>query len=118
MGYVELWDEYQEAVEQLYLSSPFKTRYVSKYRHKDGKLVLKVTDGPTCLKFRTDRLPDLKKFERLNLSLMEKMQGRKKLDAMETDVPEVLTATSPNDTPVQSPPAPAGRKGKGKKKNR
>ncbi|KAI8815932.1 signal recognition particle, SRP9/SRP14 subunit [Fimicolochytrium jonesii] len=76
MVYVDVWDDYERAVEKLYLAGPLKTRYVSKYRHKDGKLVLKVFDGATCLKFRTDRIPDLRKFERLNLSLMTRMQGR------------------------------------------
>ncbi|CAI5509481.1 unnamed protein product [Closterium sp. Naga37s-1] len=41
-------------------------RYVSKYRHCDGKLVLKATDDRVCIKFRTDQAQDAKKMERLN----------------------------------------------------
>ena len=41
-------------------------RYTVKYRHSDGKLVLKATDDIVCLKYKTDQLPDVKKMERLN----------------------------------------------------
>ncbi|PHU01689.1 Signal recognition particle 9 kDa protein [Capsicum chinense] len=37
-----------------------------KYRHSDGKLVLKVTDDKECLKFKTDQAQDAKKMEKLN----------------------------------------------------
>ncbi|CAI7770627.1 unnamed protein product [Closterium sp. NIES-54] len=45
---------------------PLQFRYVSKYRHCDGKLVLKATDDRVCIKFRTDQAQDAKKMERLN----------------------------------------------------
>ncbi|KAB1208865.1 Signal recognition particle 9 kDa protein [Morella rubra] len=37
-----------------------------KYRHCDGKLVLKVTDNRECLKFKTDQAQEAKKMEKLN----------------------------------------------------
>ena len=37
-----------------------QTRYTVKYRHTDGKVVLKVTDDTTCLKFKTDQAQDVK----------------------------------------------------------
>jgi len=118
MVYIEEWNKYQEAVEELYLNSPKvvkyftfmiissnflrkiylfpfwniytymftikynnslrkKTRYVTSWRHSEGKLILKVTDDFTVLKYKTDQASDLKKFERLNRSLMLKMQNRK-----------------------------------------
>ncbi|XBI36870.1 hypothetical protein VPH35_122312 [Triticum aestivum] len=43
-----------------------QTRYCMKYRHCDGKLVLKVTDDRECLKFKTDQAQDAKKMEKLN----------------------------------------------------
>ncbi|KAF9954272.1 hypothetical protein BGZ65_004149, partial [Modicella reniformis] len=70
------WDEFQKAAEELYMISPNDTRYVAKYRHIEGKLVLKVTDDRTCLKYKTDQMQDLNKFERLNRSLMAKMHNR------------------------------------------
>ncbi|KAG0315241.1 hypothetical protein BGZ99_007589 [Dissophora globulifera] len=70
------WDEFQKAAEELYLLSPTTTRYVAKYRHVEGRLVLKVTDDRTCLKYKTDQMQDLNKFERLNRSLMAKMHNR------------------------------------------
>ncbi|KAF9924220.1 hypothetical protein FBU30_005782 [Linnemannia zychae] len=73
---IHQWDEFQKAAEELYLLSPKTTRYVAKYRHVEGKLVLKVTDDRTCLKYKTDQMQDLNKFERLNRSLMAKMHNR------------------------------------------
>ena len=43
-----------------------QTRYVMRYRHCDGKLILKVTYDRVCLKFQTDQQTDVKKMERLN----------------------------------------------------
>ncbi|CAK9173795.1 unnamed protein product [Ilex paraguariensis] len=43
-----------------------QTRYAMKYRHCDGKLVLKVTDDKECIKFKTDQAQDAKKMEKLN----------------------------------------------------
>ncbi|KAF9130858.1 hypothetical protein BGW39_002552 [Mortierella sp. 14UC] len=73
---IHQWDEFQKAAEELYLLSPTTTRYVAKYRHVEGKLVLKVTDDRTCLKYKTDQMQDLNKFERLNRSLMAKMHNK------------------------------------------
>ncbi|KAF9286117.1 hypothetical protein BGZ68_003195 [Mortierella alpina] len=44
---IHQWDEFQKAAEELYSLSPSRTRYVAKYRHVEGKLVLKVTDDRT-----------------------------------------------------------------------
>jgi signal recognition particle subunit SRP9 len=80
------WDEFQLQVEELYKNSPKTTRYVTKYRHCDGKLVLKVTDSVLCLKYRTDKLQDLNKFDRLNLSLMGLMQKKKVKSTVEAAI--------------------------------
>lgn len=45
--YIESWDSFYQQAEELYLQNPLLTRYVTKYRHCDGKLVLKVTDDKT-----------------------------------------------------------------------
>ena len=45
--YIEHWDAFYEQAVALYRANPLKTRFVTKYRHCDGKLTLKVTDGPT-----------------------------------------------------------------------
>lgn len=44
MPYVDDWASFAAQAEALYRSRPLHTRYVLKYRHCDGKLVLKVTD--------------------------------------------------------------------------
>ena len=45
--YIPDWDTFAEQAEALYRSDPLRTRYVLKYRHCDGKAVLKVTDDKT-----------------------------------------------------------------------
>ncbi|XP_060174100.1 signal recognition particle 9 kDa protein isoform X2 [Lycium barbarum] len=66
MVYITSWDDFVERSVQLFRTDPEKTRYVMKYRHSDGKLVLKVTDDKECLKFKTDQAQDAKKMEKLN----------------------------------------------------
>lgn len=45
--YIENWDSFYQQALHLYRTNPIKARYVTKYRHCDGKLVLKVTDDAT-----------------------------------------------------------------------
>ncbi|KAF9221783.1 signal recognition particle, SRP9/SRP14 subunit [Gyrodon lividus] len=77
MVYIASWQEYQEAAENLYAKSPNKTRYCIKWKSSEGKLVLKITDDTTCIKFKTYSSIFLNRFESLNLSLMQKMQNRR-----------------------------------------
>ncbi|KAM0951778.1 putative signal recognition particle, SRP9/SRP14 subunit, signal recognition particle SRP9 [Dioscorea sansibarensis] len=66
MVYIASWEEFVERSIQLFRADPQSSRYVMKYRHCDGKLVLKVTDNRECLKFKTDQAQDVKKMEKLN----------------------------------------------------
>ncbi|QCE11422.1 signal recognition particle subunit SRP9 [Vigna unguiculata] len=75
MVYITEWDKFVEQSIQLFRADPdsvilylqlFLTRYVMKYRHCDGKLVLKVTDNRQCLKYKTDQAQEAKKMEKLN----------------------------------------------------
>ncbi|KAF8200220.1 signal recognition particle, SRP9/SRP14 subunit [Pholiota molesta] len=77
MVYIGSWQEFQDAAESLYSKSPNKTRYCVKWKSSEGKLVLKITDDATCLKFKTTSSIFLNRFEALNLSLMQKMQNYK-----------------------------------------
>uniref|UniRef100_A0A7N0UEX6 Signal recognition particle 9 kDa protein n=1 Tax=Kalanchoe fedtschenkoi TaxID=63787 RepID=A0A7N0UEX6_KALFE len=45
MVYVATWDEFLERSVQLFRADPEATRYQTKYRNCDGKLVVKVTDN-------------------------------------------------------------------------
>ncbi|KAL0952872.1 hypothetical protein HGRIS_007091 [Hohenbuehelia grisea] len=76
MVYIASWQDYQEAAEALYAKSPNVTRYCIKWKSSEGKLVLKITDNTTCIKFKTHSSIFLNRFETLNLSLMRKMQNR------------------------------------------
>ncbi|PRW18343.1 Signal recognition particle 9 kDa [Chlorella sorokiniana] len=71
--YIENWESFYQQVVALYKAAPLKTRFVTKYRHGDGKLVLKVTDDVTCLQYKTDQQSDLRKLEKLNLQMMALM---------------------------------------------
>ncbi|KAH9785536.1 Signal recognition particle 9 kDa protein [Citrus sinensis] len=51
MVYVTSWDEFVGRSVQLYKADPQSTRYCMKYRHCDGKLVLKVTDNKEMQRF-------------------------------------------------------------------
>lgn len=45
MGYIREWDDFVTAARQLFQEYPGQVRYSMKYRHCDGKLVLKVTNN-------------------------------------------------------------------------
>ncbi|XP_020587228.1 signal recognition particle 9 kDa protein [Phalaenopsis equestris] len=66
MVYIDSWDDFVERSVQIFRDDPHSTRYVMKYRHCDGKLVLKVTDNRVCVKFKTEQAQDVKKMEKLN----------------------------------------------------
>jgi signal recognition particle subunit SRP9 len=55
--YLETIESFLVQAEDLYRSNPLKTRYSIKYRHCDGKLVVKVTDDVTVrvVLFKTTR---------------------------------------------------------------
>ncbi|RDX46044.1 signal recognition particle, SRP9/SRP14 subunit [Lentinus brumalis] len=122
MVYISSWQQYQEAAEALYEKSPNTTRYCVKWRQSAdgaGKLVLKITDNTTCLKFKTHSSVFLNRFDALNLSLMQKMQNRRPTQA--SIAPS--TSQAPAETARQSPapgaaPTPAGPAGGGVKKKK
>merc|ERR1712166_1311434 len=66
MVYIEVWDDFFSAAHQIYLGAPSQTRYSIKYRNTPGRLVLKVTDNKTCIKYCTTQKDHLKELERLN----------------------------------------------------
>ncbi|KAJ7296633.1 hypothetical protein O6H91_Y110500 [Diphasiastrum complanatum] len=45
MVYIDSWEEFVDRAVLLFRADPDSTRYSMKYRHCDGKLVLKVTDN-------------------------------------------------------------------------
>jgi signal recognition particle subunit SRP9 len=73
MVYVESFSEFQEGAQRLFAANPGGTRYSIKYRHTEGKLVLKVTDDVACLKFKTDQQQDAKRMEKLNMEMFRLM---------------------------------------------
>ena len=112
MVYIHSWQSFQEKVEALYSESPTKTRYCVKWRSSEGKLVLKVTDDTTCLKFSTHSSIFLNRFETLNFSLMQKMQNRRPAPPPSIAIPSISATPEAigerAGTPGVSTPAAAG----------
>ena len=63
MVLVESIDSFVDQAEALYKQDPLKSRYVIKYNHSKGKLVLKVTDDRTTVQYKTDQQSDLRKVQ-------------------------------------------------------
>ncbi|KIK55711.1 hypothetical protein GYMLUDRAFT_47670 [Collybiopsis luxurians FD-317 M1] len=130
MVYINSWQDYQDAAEALYSKSPHSTRYCVKWNSSQGKLVLKITDNVSCIKFKTYSSIFLNRFEALNLSLMEKMQNTRVLhpptqsdqidhpSSRNSPAPPPPTTTTPSLTPSAGAAASAGvaKKKKPKKK--
>ncbi|KAI1309489.1 Signal recognition particle 9 kDa protein [Halotydeus destructor] len=76
MPYLSSWEEFSKAAELLYLEDPDKCRFVMKYRHNDGKLVVKVTDNQVCLMYLAEQSQDVKKVEKLSSQLMRHMVSK------------------------------------------
>ncbi|OBZ74870.1 Signal recognition particle protein [Grifola frondosa] len=121
MVYISSWQEYQEAAEALYEKSPNTTRYCVKWRNSvdGGKLVLKITDDTTCLKFKTHSSIFLNRFDALNLSLMQKMQNRQPAQASAA-VPQAQPSDTTAKESISQPAAPtvAGPSSGGVKKKK
>ncbi|KAF8630105.1 hypothetical protein AX17_005501 [Amanita inopinata Kibby_2008] len=123
MVYIHSWQEYQDAAEVLYAKSPNKARYCVKWNSSEGKLVLKITDDTSCIKFKTYSSIFLNRFEALNLSLMQKMQNKRPEEPheppSEPQKPEMGRASPmPGTTLSQAGPSMSGvaKKKKPKKK--
>ncbi len=76
MTYFANWEEFAKAVEKLYSVNPNKCRFVTKYCHKEGQLVLKMTDDTVCLQYNTDQAQDAKRLEKLTSTLMRLMVSK------------------------------------------
>ena len=108
MPLIESLDIFVAEAEKMYTEHPDHTRYVSKYRHCDGKLELKVTNDRVCLKFVTDQQQDLKRIDKLNNLFLTYMCGKDPY-ADPADEPtqkpasggeEVAAAAVPSDRPA------------------
>ncbi|PPQ91610.1 hypothetical protein CVT25_012791 [Psilocybe cyanescens] len=129
MVYIHSWQEFQDAAESLYSKAPNNTRYSVKWKSSEGKLVLKITDNTTCIKFKTNSSIFLNRFESLNLSIMQKMQNQRRREEApgltsagdlhspaENDRASPIPAQTSSAIPTQVPAAGGVKKKKPKKK--
>mmetsp|Transcript_27351 Transcript_27351/g.68994 ORF Transcript_27351/g.68994 Transcript_27351/m.68994 type:complete len:114 (-) Transcript_27351:80-421(-) len=112
MVYIGNLESFVEAGQQLFISSPGKTRYLVKYRHVDAKLVLKVTDDKVCLKYRTDRQDDLKRIGRLNAFFMRLMCA----ETVNAETAQAIEALVQEEDMMQVAPTAVPHSGGKKKK--
>ncbi|KAK2962552.1 putative signal recognition particle subunit SRP9 [Blattamonas nauphoetae] len=61
--YIKTFEEFYQKAEELFLANQRKTRFSIKYRNREKKFVLKVTDDRICLKFLSKQQQDIKKIE-------------------------------------------------------
>ncbi|KAH9965113.1 signal recognition particle, SRP9/SRP14 subunit, partial [Lactifluus volemus] len=117
-GVHQLVATYQEAAENLYAGSPRKTRYSVKWKSSEGKLVLKITDDVTCLKFKTHSSIYLGRFEALNRSLIQKMVNSRPPPVVAPAPSVTLSGPAGSNLPGTPTPVAGGgvKKKKGKKK--
>ena len=73
MPYLANWEEYSKQAQELYDKNPMECRVVFKYRHNDGRLVVKVTDNRVCLKYLAEQAQDVKKIDKLLSGMMRNM---------------------------------------------
>ncbi|EME28269.1 signal recognition particle subunit SRP9 [Galdieria sulphuraria] len=73
MVYLEEWPVFWSTVQRMYFNKPNKTRYSVKYRSKDGKITLKVTDDQECLQFMLHPNQDLEKLKTINAWFLANM---------------------------------------------
>ncbi|KAI0338617.1 signal recognition particle, SRP9/SRP14 subunit [Trametopsis cervina] len=111
MVYISSWQDFQEAAESLYDKSPNDTRYSVKWRASEGRLVLKITDDNTCIKFKTYSSVFLNRFEALNLSLMQKMQNSRPAPQVSNPVVSTLESVSQSLQDVAAAAVPAAVSG-------
>lgn len=76
MTFLTSWEDFEMAAERLYLQDPMKVRYVMKYDHSAGALVVKMTDDVVCLQFKSDAAQDVKKMEKFVNNLMRHMASK------------------------------------------
>jgi signal recognition particle subunit SRP9 len=120
MVFLESLDAFVAEAEKLYVEHPDHTRYVTKYRHCDGKLELKVTNDRVCLKYVTDQQQDLKRIEKLNNLFLTYMCGKDPYAAdaadEQTPVKGERPASGGDDAAAAEKPSERPSSGGGKKK--
>ncbi|KAF9493065.1 signal recognition particle, SRP9/SRP14 subunit [Pleurotus eryngii] len=107
MVYISVWQDFQEAAEALYTKSPNNARYCVKWKSSEGKLVLKITDNTTCIKFKTNSSIFLNRFEVLNVTLMRKMQNRQPTPEPTPPPTEKKASGFHDASGAATPPAPS-----------
>lgn len=74
--FVENWNEFKKAAEQVYLQNPDKVRCSMKYDHTSNSLAVKVTDDAVVLQFKTEQYNEYKQVETFVGELMTQMTAK------------------------------------------
>ena len=76
MPYVALWDEFAEKARALHESDPVNCRLTMKYRHADGKLVVKATNNVQSFQYLAEQQKEVKNIDKFMSSIMRSMVGQ------------------------------------------
>mmetsp|Transcript_10593 Transcript_10593/g.18032 ORF Transcript_10593/g.18032 Transcript_10593/m.18032 type:complete len:117 (-) Transcript_10593:279-629(-) len=116
MVYLDDWETFYNEAEKLFTANPAHTRYVMKYRHCDGKLVLKVTNDRVCLKYQTDQATDVKRLDKLNSLFLTAMCGIDPADETAADAHATLASVErPKSSEKEEAAGNAAKKRRGKR---
>mmetsp|Transcript_41632 Transcript_41632/g.73111 ORF Transcript_41632/g.73111 Transcript_41632/m.73111 type:complete len:109 (-) Transcript_41632:176-502(-) len=85
MVYLQDFEEFQMAAQNLFVKDPLRTRFACKYRHKDARTILKVTNNRICIKFKTCWSSDVKQIEKFCQSYARWMVTKRLQDIDEKD---------------------------------
>lgn len=73
MPRVENWDDFAEKAKNMYNNDPVNSRVSVKYRHNDGKLILKVTDNKQAYQYLAEQPKEVKNIDRFMTIVMRNM---------------------------------------------
>ncbi|CAE8585480.1 unnamed protein product [Polarella glacialis] len=95
MVYLQDFEEFEAAAQSLFQQAPLRTRFLLKYRHTDGKAIVKVTNDRVCLKFRTDQIANLKHLERFSQTFARWMVAKdlSKIDEPDAELEDAKKAS-------------------------
>lgn len=73
MTFLTNWEDFIRAAERLYTEDSMQCRYVIKYNHAKGNVVIKLTNDKVCIQYRSEHAQDVKKIEKFTGQMMRLM---------------------------------------------
>jgi hypothetical protein len=71
MPFIANWDEFNEKASEMHQEDPVRFRIMMKYRHNDGKLVLKVTNDKKVCQYLVEQPKEVKNVDKFLSTYMK-----------------------------------------------